>query len=193
MLSGRRLDLLDPSPLDVEIGDIAHGLARVARWNGQTRGEHAFSVAQHSLVVEEIAGLLAPDLSARDRLLVLLHDAPEYVIGDMISPFKAVMGGDYKAVEQRLQAAIHLRFSLPAETPAPVRSLAKKADAIAAYFEAVELAGFEADEARRIFGLPRGIGRQTAAGPRLGLVPWPTPEAEARFLERFKAIERFLG
>ena len=193
MLSGRRLDLLDPSPLDVEISDIAHGLARVARWNGQTIGDHAFSVAQHSLVVEDIAGLLAPDIGARDRLLVLLHDAPEYVIGDMISPFKAVMGGDYKAVETRLQAAIHLRFGLPPDCPAVVRALAKKADGIAAYFEAVELAGFEPEEARRIFGLPRGIGRQSPDGPRLGLAPWPTTEAEARFLERFRAIERFIA
>jgi 5'-deoxynucleotidase YfbR-like HD superfamily hydrolase len=193
MLSGRRLDLLDPSPLDVEIQDIAHGLARVARWNGQTKGVHAFSVAQHSLVVEEIAGLLSPELTARDRLVVLLHDAPEYVIGDMISPFKAVMGGDYKAVERRLQAAIHLRYSLPAEAPAALRALTKKADGITAYFEAVELAGFEADEARRYFGLPRGIGRQTPEGPRLGLEPWPTAAAEERFLDRFAALERFAG
>ena len=192
MLSGRRLDLLDPSPLDVEIDDIAHGLARVARWNGQTVGDHAFSVAQHSLVVEEIAGLMEPDLSARDRLVVLLHDAPEYVIGDMISPFKAVMGGAYKAVEQRLQAAIHLRFGLPAEAPAALRKLAKRADTVAAYFEAVELAGFDPAEARRFFGLPKAIGRQTPDGPRLGLEAWPTVDAEQRFLERFRAIERFV-
>lgn len=191
MLSGRRLDLLDPSPLDIEIDDIAHGLARVARWNGQTVGDHPFSVAQHSLVVEEIAGLLEPDLTARDRLFVLLHDAPEYVIGDMISPFKAVMGGAYKAVEHRLQAAVHLRFGLPAETPAAVRKVAKKADMVSAYFEAVELAGFDPAEAKKFFGLPKGIGRQSADGPRLGLVPWPTVEAEARFLERFRAVERF--
>jgi 5'-deoxynucleotidase YfbR-like HD superfamily hydrolase len=191
MLSGRRLDLLDPSPLDVEIGDIAHGLARVARWNGQTKGVHAFSVAQHVLVVEEIAGLLDPDLAARDRLLVLLHDAPEYVIGDMISPFKAVMGGDYKSVERRLQTAIHLRFSLPAEPSASLRTLTKKADGIAAYFEAVELAGFEPGEAKRYFGMPKGIGRQTPTGPRYGLEPWTTAEAETRFLERFAALERF--
>jgi 5'-deoxynucleotidase YfbR-like HD superfamily hydrolase len=189
MLSGRRLDLLDPSPLDVEIEDIAHGLARVARWNGQTSGDHAFSVAQHSLVVEDLAGLLAPGLDARGRLAVLLHDAPEYVIGDMISPFKAVMGGDYKAVERRLQAAIHVRFGLPAALPEALTALAKKADRVSAYFEAVELAGFGREEARRIFGLPRGIGRQTADGPVLGLEPWPTREAESRFLARFREID----
>ena len=116
MLSGRRLDLLDPSPLDVEISDIAHGLARVARWNGQTGGDHAFSVAQHSLLVEDIFSFLVPGPSPDARLTALLHDAPEYVIGDMISPFKSAVGGGYKAVEQRLQRAIHLRFGLPAET-----------------------------------------------------------------------------
>ena len=142
MLSGRRLDLLDPSPLDVEIEDIAHGLARVARWNGQTRGEHIFSVAQHSLLVEKIAGELEPLISREDRLFMLLHDAPEYVIGDMISPFKAVIGDAYKDVENRILAAILLRFSLPA-TPSPqLMLLCKKSDRAAAFFEATALAGF---------------------------------------------------
>lgn len=141
MLSGRRLDLLDPSPLDVEIGDIAHGLARVARWNGQTSGANAFSVAQHSLVVEDI--LRRTVSSTPDELLVaLLHDAPEYVIGDMISPFKSVVGGGYKAVEKRLEAAIHLRFGLPAHPSRLLKDNIKKADTIAAYFEATLLAGF---------------------------------------------------
>jgi len=189
MLSGRRLDLLDPSPLDVEISDIAHGLARVARWNGQTVGDHAFSVAQHCLVVEDIAGLLEPELTVCQRLVVLLHDAPEYVIGDMISPFKAVMGGDYKTVEKRLADAIHRRFGLEACDTERLRKLAKKADLISAYFEAVELAGFTAEEAKRIFGVPRGIGRQTPAGPVLGLDPLPTVAAEDAFLDRFQQLE----
>ncbi|CAI9401395.1 hypothetical protein ANOBCDAF_00689 [Pleomorphomonas sp. T1.2MG-36] len=189
MLSGRRLDLLDPSPLDVEITDIAHGLARVARWNGQTFGDHAFSVAQHCLVVEDIAGLLEPELTVCQRLVVLLHDAPEYVIGDMISPFKAVMGGDYKTVEKRLADAIHRRFGLEKYDTDRLKKLAKKADLISAYFEAVELAGFTAEEAKRIFGVPRGIGRQTPAGPTLGLDPLPTVSAEEAFLNRFQQLE----
>ncbi|MEJ1157835.1 HD family hydrolase [Prosthecomicrobium sp. N25] len=187
MLSGRRLDLLDPSPLDVEIADIAHGLARVARWNGQTAGDHAFSVAQHSILVDDIALRYEPGLPAGSRLAILLHDAPEYVIGDMISPFKAVIGGAYKLVEARLQAAIHIRFGLPATLPEPVVKLAKRADRVAAYFEAVELAGFKAAEADRIFGRPRGFGE------RLALEPWPTAAAEARFLERFAALEAACG
>ena len=189
MLSGRRLDLLDPSPLDVEITDIAHGLARVARWNGQTVGDHAFSVAQHCLIVEDIAGLLEPELTVCQRLVVLLHDAPEYVIGDMISPFKAVMGGDYKVVEKRLADAIHRRFGIEKYDTERLKKLAKKADIISAYFEAVELAGFTPDEAKRIFGVPRGIGRQTPTGPVLGLDPLPTVSAEEAFLDRFQQLE----
>lgn len=184
MLSGRRLDLLDPSPFDVEIADIAHGLARVARWNGQTSGEHAFSVAQHCVIVEEIAVRYEPRLPATHRLAVLLHDAPEYVIGDMISPFKAVIGENYKQVEARLQAAIHLRFGLSPTLPADVLKLAKTADRVSAYFEAVELAGFSEDEAARFFGKPKGFE------PRMGLVAWPTALAQVRFLARFEALEQ---
>ncbi|WP_306027157.1 HD family hydrolase [Stappia sp. MMSF_3263] len=189
MLSGRRLDLLDPSPLDVEIEDIAHGLARVARWNGQTVGDHAFSVAEHSLLVEKLARRLQPGLSADERLCVLLHDAPEYVIGDMISPFKAVMGGNYKEIEARLQAAIHLRFALPAIIPEKTRVLTKKADTVAAYFEAVELAGFDDEEAARIFGQPSGFIPASGQSPRLGLTALPAAKAQLLFLKRFEEIE----
>ncbi len=184
MLSGRRLDLLDPSPIDIELTDIAHGLARVARWNGQTHGDHAFSVAQHSLVVEEVFRLHNPEASAEALQMALLHDGPEYVIGDMISPFKAVVGGGYKAVELRLEAAIHLRFSLPPHPPAPLKALIKKADAVSAFFEATRLAGFSVAEARKFFGQPRGVTADI-----LPLWPMPTAEAEERFLARFAEIE----
>jgi len=183
MLSGRRLDLLDPSPLDVEIADIAHGLARVARWNGQTRGDHAFSVAQHCLVVERIHARLEPDAEPRWQLAALLHDAPEYVIGDMISPFKAVVGGGYKAVEDRLQRAVHIRFALPPVLPEPVKAAIKRADGIAAFHEAVALAGFSVAEARRIFGRP------PFPADTLPLQPLPALDAQAAFLRRFAEIE----
>ena len=183
MLSGRRLDLLDPSPLDVELSDIAHGLARVARWNGQTHGPHAFSVAQHSLIVEEIFRRNGR-ASAAECQMALLHDAPEYVIGDMISPFKAVVGGGYKVVEKRLEGAIHLRFGLPPITPDTVKDRIKKADQIAAYFEATVLAGFTLEEARRIFGQPRGITRDM-----LAMEPLPALDAQRLFVARFEAIE----
>src|SRR6185312_13495858 len=91
MLSGRRLDLLEPSPLDIEIEDIAHGLARVARWNGQTKGLHAFSVAQHSVLVERLVADLSPRLSREARLMALLHDAPEYVVGDPLALSKPLL------------------------------------------------------------------------------------------------------
>lgn len=184
MLSGRRLDLLDPSPLDVEIEDIAHGLARVARWNGQTQGPHSFSVAQHSLLVEAIAGHLNPDWSDAWRLTALLHDAPEYVIGDMISPFKVVMGDAYKAVEMRLLGAIHLRFGLPATPPAALKRKTKEADTIAAFLEATQLAGFAREEALRYFGRPQALPRAVTAL----LAPLDTQAAQDRFLERFAAL-----
>ncbi|SMD07595.1 hypothetical protein SAMN05880593_11994 [Rhizobium sp. RU36D] len=184
MLSGRRLDLLDPSPLDVELSDIAHGLARVARWNGQTHGDHAFSVAQHSLVVEDIFGRMYPKAAPEEMQMCLLHDAPEYVIGDMISPFKAVVGGGYKTVERRLEAAIHLRFGLPAHPNRELKARIKKADCICAFFEAVVLAGFAETEARKFFGLPRGITRDM-----LMIDPVPAREAQRLFIARFEAIE----
>jgi len=181
MLSGRRLDLLDPSPLDIEIDDIAHGLARVARWNGQTIGDHAFSVAQHCCVVEELVVRLSPGASATARLTALLHDAPEYVIGDMISPFKAALGYDYRTIEDRLERAIHLRFGLPAVTPGPLKKLIKAADRISAYHEAVALAGFSSEEADDIFGRPSHDMADT-------LDPLPAGKAQQVFLERFAAL-----
>lgn len=185
MLSGRRLDLLDPSPLDVEITDIAHGLARVARWNGQTTGEHAFSVAQHSLLVEDIFTRNAPQSNPRDQMLALLHDAPEYVIGDMISPFKAVIGGDYKQIEARLEAAIHQRFSLPAVPSQGLKTSIKKADIIAAFFEATTLAGFSDAEAAEFFGRPRGVH-----AAQFDLTPRPTELVQQQFLERFEQLDQ---
>ncbi len=183
MLSGRRLDLLTPSPTDIEIEDIAHGLARLARWNGQTKGPHAFSVAQHSLTVVDIFQTTNPLTGSGDVLTALLHDAPEYVIGDLISPFKAAIGLDYKAFEQRLLAAIHARFGL--QPPSAELHLAiKAADTVAAYYEATVLAGFSAAEAEQFFGKPSVT---TDLGERLlGLQPWPAEDAEQRFLEVFE-------
>jgi len=185
MLSGRRLDLLDPSALDIEIEDIAHGLARVARWNGQTSGAHIYSVAQHCLLVEALARVKMPRLDRSRRLAVLLHDAPEYVIGDMISPFKAVIGDAYKVVERRLLAAIHRRFGLPPQSAPEVEELIKVADRAAAYLEATCLAGFAAAEARRFFGRPPKI---SASMERDYLKPWPAETAQARYLERFRRL-----
>lgn len=190
MLSGRRLDLLDPDPADIEIEDIAHGLARVARWNGQTSGEHAFSVAQHSMLVEQITGRLmataAVPASPRWQLAALLHDAPEYVVGDLISPFKAAIGYDYKAFELRLLSAIHRRFELPDDTPGPVARLIKQADGLAAYYEATNLAGFAVEEAVAIFGKPTALSDWQPTG----LVPVATAQAQAGFLARFGALTR---
>lgn len=180
MLSGRRLDLLDPSPFDIEIEDIAHGLARVARWNGQTVGEHSFSVAQHSLIVEMIMRRKFPKLPTDAALMALLHDGPEYVIGDMISPFKSAIGAGYKTIEARLEAAIHLRFGLAPHPSAELKRQIKKADRISAYFEAVHLAGFGRDEAEQLFGRPDGLEDDD-----LPITPWSTRQAQDAFLDRF--------
>ena len=185
MLSGRRLDLIDPSPVDVEIGDIAHGLARVARWNGQTKGAEIFSVAQHSLLVEALYAAGSPWSSGEARLAALLHDAPEYVIGDMISPFKAAIGGDYKLIEARLQRAIHIRFGLPAEPPEDLVKRVKAADRAAAYFEATALAGFSIAEARRLFGEP-GLPINEFG---VFLQPMRPSDVERRFLSRFAELD----
>jgi 5'-deoxynucleotidase YfbR-like HD superfamily hydrolase len=187
MLSGRRLDLLDPSPLDVELEDIAHGLARVARWNGQTKGTHIFSVAQHVLLVEALARQKTPTLDTRGRLAVLLHDSAEYVIGDMISPFKAVIGDSYKVVEHRLLAAIHLHFGLPAKLPDALQARIKAADRNAAYLESTHLAGFADAEARKFFGPPP---KYSAAMERDYLTPWPASTAAKRFAERVEKLLR---
>ena len=182
MLSGRRLDLLDPSPLDIEIEDIAHGLARVARWNGQTLGEHPYTVAEHSLLVERLVVRLKPKSTRAERLEALLHDAPEYVIGDMISPFKAALGYDYRAFEHRLARAVRMRFGL-AEPGEALLKLVKRADRASAFLEAVQLAGFEEREAARIFGRPRFRG---AADIRLA--PRPIDAVQSAFLARFAAL-----
>ncbi|HEY8333498.1 MAG TPA: HD family hydrolase [Tardiphaga sp.] len=185
MLSGRRLDLLDPSPLDIEIADIAHGLARVARWNGQTHGPNIFSVAQHTLLVEAVLRQQTPRVDDRVRLAALLHDAPEYVIGDMISPFKAVIGGAYKVVEHRLLAAIHIRFGLPPVLPIEITKQIKNADMGAAYLEATRLAGFSQAEAKRLFGKDPGLSE---AAMEDFLTPWSAGKAEKRLLARFEAV-----
>lgn len=181
MLSGRRLDLLDPSPLDIEIEDIAHGLARVARWNGQTKGDHAFSVAQHSVLVESLVQQMWPDAGPDQLLGALLHDAPEYVIGDMISPFKNALGVDYRQFEARLESAIRLRFGLPAKISADLKARIKQADQSAAFYEATRLAGFDIDEALDFFGAP-------PPGPAPEMTPMSPIDAQALFLRRFAAL-----
>ena len=182
MLSGRRLDLLDPSPIDIEIVDIAHGLARVSRWNGQTKGVYPMSVAQHSIVVERLVSRNAPKLDRRWRLAALLHDAPEYVIGDMITPFKYALGGIYREIEDRLSAAIHIRFGLPATLPEPVTRAIKRADRMAAWLEATQLAGFSEQEAAKILRRPR------ATPENMRLRPVSPDQAADMFLKKFRLL-----
>lgn len=188
MLSGRRLDLLDPTPVDIELDDIAHGLAFVARWNGQTLGDFPYSVAEHSLLVEDLVRRLAPRTEPRWLLAALLHDAPEYVIGDMISPVKAAVGPGYGELDQRLTAAIHIRFGLPAELPVAVKKLIKRADKVSAWLEATHIAGFAAPEADRFFGKPPA---DAIAGIRIA--PRPPVAVRAAFVARHRALESLIA
>ncbi|MEO1543289.1 MAG: HD family hydrolase [Pseudomonadota bacterium] len=188
MLSGRRLDLLDPSPVDIEIEDIAHGLARVARWNGQTTGDHALSVAQHVLMVEEICTDRNPDWPIKWKRAALLHDAAEYVVGDLISPFKNAIGFDYRELENRLLEAIHIRFSLPAILPKTISGQIKSADRISAYFEATTLAGFAHNEAEQFFNKPPKLSTELQTKLE-SLEPWPAKEAQIRLLKRFQTLQ----
>lgn len=183
MLSGRRLDLLDPTPVDIEIEDIAHGLAFVARWNGQTRGDWPYSVAEHSLLVEQAFGQITPQAPAKWRLAALLHDAPEYVLGDMISPVKGALGNEYGEMDQRIAEAVHRRFGLPAKVPATIKRSIKLADQVSAWLEAIEIAGFSEDEARGIFKVPRP---EHCAGLKICLRP--PAEARKAYLDRFNAL-----
>ena len=183
MLSGRRLDLLDPTPVDIEVEDIAHGLAFVARWNGQTRGDWAYSVAEHSLLVETLFARMNPAEGPRWQLAALLHDAPEYVLGDMISPVKAAIGQGYGALDARLSAAVHLRFGLPAVLPAPVKRAIKAADRVSAWLEAVEIAGFSRTEADRFFSRPT-----PGLLDGLGIVLRPPVEVRRAYVDRVAAL-----
>lgn len=181
MLSGRHLDILNPSPMDIEIEDIAHGLARVSRWNGQTKGTHLFSVAQHSVLVERLLRHNAPKLEQKWQLAALLHDAPEYVIGDMITPFKYALGGIYRDIEDRLEKAVHIRFGLPPVLPEYVERSIKRADRMAAWLEATQLAGFSAQDAAKILVKPRGI-------IDVKLRAQSATDASAAFLHRFSML-----
>ena len=182
MLSGRRLDILAPSPLDIEIEDIAHGLARVSRWNGQTTGRYGYSVAQHSVLVERLFSRNSPAMPQKWRLACLLHDAAEYVIGDMITPFKAALGTDYKKIEKRLEEAVHIRFGLPAILPQKIEFAIKRADRMSAYIEATQIAGFSADEAVKLFTRPRGTPAD------FDITPLPPHAAAKAFIRQFTLL-----
>ena len=188
MLSGRRLDLLDPTPMDIEIEDIAHGLSFVARWNGQTLGDYAYSVAEHSLLVERLFARIAPAAPAKWKLAALLHDAPEYVIGDMISPVKSAVGPGYDALDRRLAAAIRIRFGLPADLPERVRRQIKRADRVSAWLEATRIAGFTTAEADRFFGRPDAA---LIEGAEIRLRP--PLEVRAEFVDRHAALLQTAG
>jgi len=184
MLSGRSLNLINPSAVDIEIHDIALGLSRNTRWNGQTTGEHGWSVAQHSLLVVEILQQHNPQSPSWVLLAALLHDAAEYVTHDLITPLKAAVGDVFKVIEDRLQAAIHTRYSLPVILPNEVKANIKRADLIAAATEAVHLAGFTPKEVK-------GILRITEKPyTTKSLEPLPSTSARDEYLKLFNKLDK---
>ena len=182
MLSGRKLDILSPSPFDIEIEDIALGLSRVTRWNGQTTGKHPYSVAQHSMLLEKLFNIEHPDLDKKWNLAALLHDAPEYVIGDLITPFKYALNNSYRYVEKNLMKAIYLRFGLPASLPKHIESKIKKIDKALAWFEAIDLAGYKENEASQIIRKPNLNSKHKI------IIALSANDVEKKFLKRFKEI-----
>ena len=181
MLSGRRLDLLDPSPLDIEIEDIARGISRVARWNGQTSGEYPLSVAQHSVIVAELLKSYHENIEIKWQLAALLHDAAEYIISDMITPLKSFLGEEYIQLEEKIQSAINIRFSLPGEIPKKIYKLIKNCDRQTAFIEAIQLAGFTLKDAKKTLKMPKLI-------PDYKIIPISAIKAEKLFLKKFKEL-----
>jgi 5'-deoxynucleotidase YfbR-like HD superfamily hydrolase len=185
MRSGRRLHLLDPSPVDVEISDAIYGISRQMRWNGQTTGEVGFTVAQHSVTVEAIfTAMVWPKAPVEARLAALVHDLAEWVLSDLSTPVKAVIkAAGYGELEQRVDRAIRLRIGLPAVLPEAWIDPLKRADRIAGVTEAVRLAGWSEADARRDVG--KGYRGKLWEGP---LDPLPEAAARAQWLARFAAL-----
>ena len=179
MLSGRRLDLLDPTALDIEIEDIAHGLSFLARWNGQTIGNYGYSVAEHSLLVEHIFSIFNPKADPKWKMAALLHDAAEYVIGDLISPVKNNVGEGYSFLEERLMVAIYQRFGITKPIPETIKKKIKIADKHSAWLEAVKIAGFSKTEANKIFGIPK-----LNVLKKFEIISKPPLKAKSQFLEK---------
>ena len=121
-------------------------------------------------------------------MAALLHDAPEFVIGDMISPVKAAVGPGYKELDDRLMAAVHLRFGLPASLPAEIKKQIKRADRISAWLEAVQIAGFTKAEADRLFGKPQSKLVET-----MQIILRPPAETRAAFVGRFETLSSVMG
>lgn len=176
---------MKPAAREVDIEDIARGLSRLPRWNGQTKGSLAFSVAQHSLLVRFLFAELDPKAEKCWQLAALLHDGPEYALGDLIAPFKKVVGETYHQVEQSLQQAIHRRFSLPKVLPSSVAARVEKADRWSASLEAQVLTSFPKETIAQLSPLS---SRPFPGAAHALLEPWPSHVAQGRFLQEFARL-----
>jgi hypothetical protein len=198
MPSGKRLDLLSPTPFDWDDADLALGLARTYRWGGHSAWPLPLSVAQHSITVmllrraaafASTSTPLAPIIELRE----LLHDAEEGLLGfDAVSPLKPFLGAGFRDLTRRLEQAIFIRYGLPAWTPAEHKRH-KRADRLAAASEAVHVAGWSEQEVRATLKIRAAVLQQDPLAARYGCRPWepwaPTVAAE-RFLAELDGLKR---
>lgn len=113
---GQVWSLDDPRPKDVHIEDIAAGLSRECRYNGQLREDCDFlSVAEHSVAMAVWAVAKKVVRYREDALAILLHDASEAILGDMVSPVKA-RDPIFKAIEAKTEDVIARRFGIKLAT-----------------------------------------------------------------------------
>ncbi|HZX28156.1 MAG TPA: phosphohydrolase [Telluria sp.] len=194
MPSGRRLDLLDPTPFDWDDEDLALGLARTFRWGGHSAWPQPLSVAQHSIAVLYLRRRLTPGpLPAKAELRELLHDAEEGLLGfDAISVIKPFLGEQFRALTQRLEHAVFVRYGLPAWTRAE-HALHKRADRLAAASEAVHVAGWSAAEVRSTLKItiePLAEDPLVATYGGTPWEPWPARDAAERFMAELEALKR---
>ncbi len=200
MPSARRLDLLDPTPFDWDDSDLALGLARTYRWGGHSAWPRPLCVAQHSLSVMHLraADSLArgSTLTPLEALRELLHDAEEGLLGfDCIAPLKPFLGDGFKALSQRLEQAVFLRYGLPRWNQRDYAAH-KRADHLAAASEAVHVAGWSVDEVRRtlqIRATPLTTDPLQAIYGGVAWEPWEAPLACQRFLAELTRLQGMIA
>jgi hypothetical protein len=153
-----------PRAEDIDIVDIAVGLSRESRFNGQTK--EPYSVAQHSVLVSRI-------VPQEHALWGLLHDASEAYVKDLTYSIKSLLP-EYKVIEHRILRVIIEKYELTWPEPACV----KKADLIVL-----------ATEKRDLLGPSPRLWRDLPAPLPKTLVPYSSARwAEMEFLRRFKNL-----
>jgi hypothetical protein len=187
MPSGKRLDLLNPTPFDWDDADLALGLARTYRWGGHSAWPLPLSVAQHSIAVMLLRQLAAPEpLDPVVALRELLHGF------DAVSPLKPFLGQGFDALTRRLEQVVFLRYGLPAWTPTE-HARHKQADRLAAASEAVHVVGWKEEEVRNTLRIRAAVLEEDPLAARYRCrpwEPWPPTVAAERFLAELDHLMR---